>query len=365
MNLDTYRTLLIAATAGAVPLVALLWSISDHNPYEAYGYPLYALFLAWILWALVRNRLATQFIFAVAFWVTLAFWLGIMATRLHLGAVTTPPVERLTPDVFMVFLVMGVLTHILFSTRTAVRASAGLVLATLLTGASWIAVRWYQGASVEGVGRLATYEGILAVAVLMLYILARRKDDYAAAVLETERLRELAYRDALTRLPNRRQLEDSLQRFVALAERHDHALSVAFLDLDRFKDVNDAHGHHVGDRVLEEIRKGVRPLLRTGDVFGRWGGEEFLIIAPNTDHAQALTLAERLRDAIERHPYPKGVTVTASFGVASHEPSTTVDQLLERADARLYQAKWAGRNRVAGAHTTRGGKGNGLSAELS
>lgn len=167
------------------------------------------------------------------------------------------------------------------------------------------------------------------------------------------RLRELSCRDGLTRLFNHRAIHERLGEELSRALRHKNPLSVALCDLDNFKAVNDTHGHLAGDTVLRAVSSCLRSTLRTGDVMGRHGGEEFLIVLPETGLEAARVAAERLRTALAENPVvlPSGeiLTVTASFGVASHaecpQPLRT-SALLTLADTRLYAAKAAGRNCV-------------------
>jgi diguanylate cyclase (GGDEF)-like protein len=178
--------------------------------------------------------------------------------------------------------------------------------------------------------------------------LAARVD--AAARMKTERdaLSADASLDPLTKLPNRRALSAEMEREQALARRGRPAFSVLLLDVDHFKRVNDERGHAAGDRVLEEIALRLRRRARTSDVVGRWGGEEFLIVAPDTNAVGAETLAEGLRISVSEVPIElEGgpVSVTASVGVASWERET-VDELLGRADHALYEAKSGGRDMV-------------------
>ncbi|MDZ7706700.1 MAG: GGDEF domain-containing protein [Trueperaceae bacterium] len=349
MNLDRHRPLLLAVIALAVPTLLALGRFASASPLEAFGYPVLALQLCWAFWALARRRLATRTVMSISYVFLALFWVWIVASRFFWSDAALPVAQRLTPDVFMIFIVLAILAYLLFATRTALILSAAELAVAVAITAAWLVVGSRVGAPVGSAAQLIAYEGALAVTMLMLYALARSKDDHASALMETEKMREMAYLDALTHLPNRRGIEENLHRYASLALRHDLALSVVFFDIDDFKRVNDVHGHHVGDRVLEQVGRSVRPLLRTGDVLGRWGGEEFLIIAPDADHEQALRLAERVRDEVQRHLYSGGVGVTASFGVATFEPLTTVAELLERADRRLYRAKRLGKNRVVGA----------------
>jgi len=133
---------------------------------------------------------------------------------------------------------------------------------------------------------------------------------------------------------------------VSRAERYGRPLSVILLDIDRFKAVNDTHGHPVGDAVLVETAERLLTALRTSDVPGRWGGEEFLIICPETPLDTALQLAERLRHDYEVRDFPAAGRLTASFGVAAHHKGLLANDILLSVDQALYRAKNDGRNRV-------------------
>lgn len=164
----------------------------------------------------------------------------------------------------------------------------------------------------------------------------------------------VAVSDPLTGLPNRRALETRGAEWLAIAERDALPFSVLMLDIDHFKLVNDRHGHRVGDIALQAIAHACQQALRQGDLVGRWGGEEFLVLMPQTDAAQATQAAERLRRAIEHMPIQDGqhgqLWLTASLGVASRPASTvTLQALVDRADTALYQAKEGGRNRAVSA----------------
>lgn len=166
------------------------------------------------------------------------------------------------------------------------------------------------------------------------------------------RLQEEATHDALTGLWNRPAILEHLQREMAACQRLEKPLGVMIVDLDHFKRINDLFGHLGGDVVLREIVKRLQDGLRPYDSFGRLGGEEFLIVAPNCDEAQVLAMAERLRHLVREKPINvsgQEVTVTTSLGVTVLPPATAgaVPVLLRTADAALYQAKSLGRNRVA------------------
>jgi diguanylate cyclase (GGDEF)-like protein len=163
--------------------------------------------------------------------------------------------------------------------------------------------------------------------------------------IEQEKLRRLATIDDLTGVLNRRGLEQSLDDFEAAAQ----GMTLVMLDIDHFKRVNDRHGHDCGDEVLRRIAAVVAANLRASDVFGRWGGEEFLIACQGTRIRDAARLAEKLRERVQQSNIDGAngrIAVTASFGVALAPPGGSTADALKRADAALYRAKEAGRNRV-------------------
>ncbi len=163
------------------------------------------------------------------------------------------------------------------------------------------------------------------------------------------RIRQLAAHDDLTGLPNRRYLMTALENERARCERAGESFSVCIIDIDHFKRVNDTHGHISGDSVLQAFAACGLRNVRDADVFGRFGGEEFLLILPGTPREAATQLVERLRVKVARHDF--GVTsvserLTISAGVAEYRPGEPLSELLGRTDQALYRAKREGRDRV-------------------
>jgi diguanylate cyclase (GGDEF)-like protein len=164
---------------------------------------------------------------------------------------------------------------------------------------------------------------------------------------KNQELATLSLTDRLTGLCNRRKLDHVLEAEIRRAKRYGSVFSVLMIDLDHFKDINDAFGHAAGDLVLVRTADVLAGGTRETDIIGRWGGEEFLVVCPETDLRQAMVLAEHLRLELGLVWGTDGVAVTASFGLAVYSGDTQPSSLLARADAALYRAKQEGRNRVA------------------
>ncbi|MDD2358004.1 MAG: diguanylate cyclase [Thiovulaceae bacterium] len=156
----------------------------------------------------------------------------------------------------------------------------------------------------------------------------------------------LAKLDNLTGLSNRLAIEEFVQFFMHEVHKYQKIFSIIMVDVDDFKQVNDMYGHQTGDEVLKKISEILQSLIRSNDRIGRWGGEEFLIVLPQTSHVQAKELAERLRVGVASYKFKTIGHKTASFGVAEIEKKDTIKSLIERADKALYISKKIGKNIV-------------------
>ena len=213
-------------------------------------------------------------------------------------------------------------------------------------------VRAYLPSAIEAHRKHAAYlrvaeAGLLALVALMILTLVLTRP-LLRAFRWTEEQASEARIDALTGLANRRALEEILAAEISRAHRFAHQLAVVLLDLDRFKEINDSFGHAAGDVMLRAVSRLLTSLARQGDTVARWGGEEFVVILPETDLAGAQRFAERLRRTIEAHAVGDMKT-SASCGVATMLPEDSVEELLGAADQALYQAKSNGRNRTESA----------------
>ena len=170
--------------------------------------------------------------------------------------------------------------------------------------------------------------------------------EVSADITDKKKIESMSLTDSLTGLANRRQLDDAFQQASALAKRYARPLSIVIFDIDNFKTVNDIYGHLAGDKVLKSIADILDPNTRRGDVRGRWGGDEFMLILSEADISSAQRVAEAIRKAVSDNVIDDLPRQHCSFGVAQWNNTETLDGLLERADKALYMAKEKGRNRV-------------------
>lgn len=159
-------------------------------------------------------------------------------------------------------------------------------------------------------------------------------------------LEKMASIDKLTNIYNRRMIDEFLNKEIEKEKRHSNGLSVILIDIDHFKNVNDTYGHQMGDLVLSQVAKLITENSRKSDIQGRFGGEEFIVICPQTTCKQALVLAEKIRVSVENFNFEQIGTKTISLGISSFEENDTEEDLIKKADIALYQAKNSGRNRA-------------------
>jgi diguanylate cyclase (GGDEF)-like protein len=188
---------------------------------------------------------------------------------------------------------------------------------------------------------------LAALAIGMAIMIQRSWQRQEHASRELERL---ARTDALTGLANRRRFFELAESELARAGRYGSPLSVLMIDIDHFKDVNDACGHATGDLVLRQLAETCRAVFRQVDTVGRVGGEEFAVLLPETPLTGAVEVADRLRSAVQATRVPREdgepIAITVSVGVATSAPGKSVDDLMSQSDTALYEAKRTGRNRV-------------------
>ncbi|TXH29409.1 MAG: GGDEF domain-containing protein [Burkholderiaceae bacterium] len=228
------------------------------------------------------------------------------------------------------------------------------MLATLMLCGAFAWVDW-RDTSVGMLNKGATHLMVGGASLLLLSLVGKWVSDIRTEISEQAKesrktvltVRQMATMDQLTGLLNRRVMLETLEAERQLSERHGTQWCVALIDLDHFKQVNDRYGHPTGDAVLRGFADLARKHLRSVDQVGRWGGEEFLVMFPQTRLNEAHASLERLRKALNAWRLPDHPTLQMSFsaGLVQAAPEDSLDQLVERADKTMYQAKASGRNR--------------------
>lgn len=203
-----------------------------------------------------------------------------------------------------------------------------------------------EARSVANTLGLVTFVVMSAIYALIALFVVRISAQQVKIERQNADLSRLSVTDALTGIYNRLGLTRRLEESASLARRHVQHLALLMLDLDHFKAINDKYGHLVGDAVLKRFAEVIHGSIRSSDVFGRWGGEEFMVISPLLSLGEAQRLAEKLRLAVAQAELPQGIHLTCSLGVTEYRSGEDEASFVERADQALYAAKEQGRNRI-------------------
>ncbi len=343
------RAVYLAVLAVPIVLVLAIWlaGVGSDDAFRRIALPGLLLINGPLMVLVWRRRVSLA---------VLGLWVFLGPTAWVLGRLVTWELAPSTrPDNFGLLIaalawygVVFALAFLVFGTRRGVKVAIGSYL--LL----------YLGATVSALSGMLADSGSIGVVVflaaghfvliLVVWVLARNVERLASARARAELMESQATTDPLTGIANRRRVDEELLRQVARARRYRQPFAAVLADLDHFKAVNDTYGHDVGDEVLVTAVARLRSAIRGTDLLGRWGGEEFVILAPQTSHADACALAERCRVAITDHGHEDpGKRITASFGVATLDvDEDDARSLTRRADLAMYAAKSEGRDRVVG-----------------
>jgi diguanylate cyclase (GGDEF)-like protein len=273
----------------------------------------------------------------------LLHWLGAPARRWIDRQIGVPPRQRIsyTRSVVVLLVALGMLGALVFQ-------GVGMAIETL--GAAEGLVRPGGEPLLERFGEIGLFLGLLFGVTLLTTFLFT-----SALARMGERARRESLRDMLTGCYNRRAFPDLFQRESERSRRLGQGIAIVFFDVDRFKEINDAYGHEVGDRLLRLLPYRVRGVMREHDLLFRWGGEEFVAVLPHTSPGDAARLADRIRKAVAEQPLvteyvPRPISVTVSVGAAgAREYPVDPDRLIAAADAACLRAKREGRDRVVAA----------------
>lgn len=336
------RNVLFTALGVATLFSVAFWLIGvgkEADPVEQIVIPVLALSFGGLTVLAWRGRLrgAELGLLAVAACVLLE---RIHFTRHEVKSGLIPVLD--TYELLIWFPSVYVFAFLLIDKKHALLYCVGLLASSLFIVGDWM----LPGADAIYHADLGEFYLGQAGAIALVFLFAQMKERFLSTHKLALDLRTFAEIDFLTGVQNRRAVTSALEQEILRAERHDTPLSVVLLDLDHFKRINDGFGHDEGDRALRRVARSIDGVCRKTDVFGRWGGEEFLLVAPGLSLESAARAAERLRTAIDVGNRNVEAGVTASFGVAEFRRGDRVASLVKRADQALMDAKAQGRNRV-------------------
>lgn len=346
------RIYLWAVTAGLLAIL-LGWIFKAYTatatPYDQVIFPILTVLCLGLFLVLWRTPTALV-------WIELSLFVGTALSLLgRLFEILFAPETSLDPnhlaafsDLLYWFPLVYVLAFLMFESRRRLLVGSLVFFGiSVILGLTHGIGEWLSRGEMAELYLLGRFYLANAAYIVLLMVSVRLNEQYVRVRTLAETMTHLAHTDTLIQIANRRELDVAIAREINRAIRHSQPLSLIMFDLDHFKQVNDTYGHDTGDTVLKKAAHTVRGLLRIPDLLGRWGGEEFLIITPQTDSAQASALAERLRQAIASCSLERVGSITASFGVAQYRSQESPAEWLNRADDALYTAKQGGRNQVA------------------
>ena len=327
--------------------VCLLWTIEEKFEvifdYDRYGYvvTLIVLPVCFILSAFAKKSQIAR----VVVFIYLVFYLLFLAVITFLQAANTGTIYTIASTLQWVP-VLYIVSFLFLPIRQAIYSAVGIyslmLLLLVLAHADWFALS--NSVLQALLLNAAISQSVCIFCLFGVVKLKMRKD---ASDLHAEKMERAANIDGLLGIGNRRMLQHKLNNMVNSYV----PFSLLLIDIDHFKAINDTHGHLIGDDILREITKSIETSLRPDDTVGRWGGEEFLVIAKGAELNNAEMLAQRVRTAIERHEFTTVGRVTVSIGVAQFHADTSISHTFSVADKALYEAKNSGRNKVVVAAT--------------
>lgn len=341
------RRLLVAGCAAIATVWALEYSHGQLQAADARAYPLMLCVFLGGAAALSGWRGASAWV-RLSMTVTLNVYLVTNLLRTVLDAGQAPNLYQLMSGMY--WLPLGYGTAFVFLSQPVALALSTLTYASTTVP---VIVAWRLGLLHGWPDYLPTLMINLAVAqliyIVLLLAISRLRANYHHSRALAKELTLVATTDELTGLPNRRAVSERMAQAHALAVRGALPMSVLLIDVDHFKRINDTLGHAMGDTVLKELAKVLSSLPRLSDPVGRWGGEEFVVVAQGSSLQAAVELAERMRRTVAARTFSHGWPLSISVGASEYREGDSVTQWLARADQALYAAKAAGRNRACSA----------------
>lgn len=348
-DLDEHkRPAYVAALAVLLPVVVLVMLTAwDSGGLARVAYPALLSLMVLAGLGLLSRRVSVPVAERAALVLVPLLGMARLVTTLYVDGDLAAARDAVTVSVVPAATVAIIVLYLTFDARLARRLALGLTgLLALLAAPGTVAALLDGGASADAlalVGMLA----YLAVVALLLSVLAKLREQAAQHGQRADDLDRSADTDPVTGIANRRRAEEALAEHLAWAERFDRPLGVALVDLDGFQRVNDSEGPAAGDAALLDVIEALQDDLRQTDLLARWGGDELLIIAPETDLDALRASAERWRACVADLTIPTGEgSLTASIGLTTRHPEDSVEEMTRRADDAMFLAKGEGRDRT-------------------
>lgn len=348
-KLETHRRhIYLAVLLLAVAIVMLSWLFRDPSDlFITWMYPTFSLILGCLCLMFARGRLPLRQLEVVSVTTVAVLVLARLTWHFYYGDPLRDNLLVLVGGHYWAVAILMVGAFIALGYRGGlILGLSTFVYSALLV---LIAVLDCYGNGIQGCANwvyLVRIHLFLAVLLALTSAGTLLRDKTLGAFARAELLQSWATTDQLSGLANRRGADSFLATEAAQADRYNRPLSVILMDVDNFKDINDNHGHDMGDRVITALAIMLTDTLREVDLVARWGGDEFLIVTPGIGLEDARQAAERCRRMVEKHPV-SGIRLTTTYGVAQYRRGRDIEDAIRRADQMLYHAKSAGRNRVA------------------
>jgi diguanylate cyclase (GGDEF)-like protein len=329
--------------------VVLLTAVEDWSAslLVRLGHPVLAVVLLALGIGLARRTVSVGAAERLLVMVLPVLWFSRLAEVLYGGDGVAAARDTITVSVAPGLTIVVILIFLAFDARVALRLAMGVcgLFGLMVAPVAWAASDGPAAGDGLALVRMVVFATLVG---LLVYVLADLKQEVSDHRDRMADLDVLAGTDPVTGIANRRRAVEVLETQRRLAERYRRPLAVALLDLDRFKAVNDAHGHAFGDRALRRVVEELQSDLRTVDMLARWGGDELLVIAPETPPEDLERSADRWRRLVADLGIPagEGRTLTVSVGVTARRPGDDVDTMVLRADHAMYAAKGEGRDRT-------------------
>ncbi len=334
------RVYLIALVCG-VFIFLLSWAVRDPGDvFIEIMYPIYALVLAAFFPLVWRGHLPLRQIEIPMLAIVGAMLFSRLAWHFHFAGPIDERLLVLAGGHYWAISGLAVAAFAIFDRKRGLITGGVIIGLSLILAATGIVSESMggDGVSLETLVYLLRIHVFLALLLVLTYAVTTMRDELHSALVRAEVMGQWANTDMLTGLANRRAAEQFLNQQAALASRYGRAFSVISADVDNFKPINDTYGHAKGDEVLAGIARVLAESVRESDFAARWGGDEFLLVAPDTSTASARQLMKRCREAIEQAPI-WGIQIRMTFGAAEFRTGDSLDDVLSRADVQLYGGK--------------------------